>query len=156
MDELKNNTAFITGAAGGIGLGMARTFAKAGMNVVISDIQREQLAVAEAELNAITDNVLALVVDSTSPDSLKQAAARIEQSFGALHVLCNNAGIGGGAKILDTEDEKWRNVMDVNFSGPLNGINQFLHFLHIQFRICHIIIPVSFNKIEFLIHIPSH
>ena len=57
MDELKNNTAFITGAAGGIGLGMARTFAKAGMNVVISDIQREQLAVAEAELNAITDNV---------------------------------------------------------------------------------------------------
>ncbi len=148
MDELKNNTAFITGAAGGIGLGMARTFAKAGMNVVISDIQREQLAVAEAELNAITDNVLALVVDSTSPDSLKQAAARIEQSFGALHVLCNNAGIGGGAKILDTEDEKWRNVMDVNFSGPLNGINQFLPGMLAHGYAAHIVTTSSFSGIQ--------
>jgi NAD(P)-dependent dehydrogenase (short-subunit alcohol dehydrogenase family) len=148
MDSLKNKTAFITGAAGGIGLGMARTFAKAGMNVVISDIQKEQLDVAKAELKDINDNVLALTVDSTSPDSLKEAAKRIEHAFGALHVLCNNAGIGGGGKILDTEHEKWRNVMDVNFSGPLNGINQFLPGMLEHGEAAHIVNTSSFSGIQ--------
>ncbi|MDG1306749.1 MAG: SDR family NAD(P)-dependent oxidoreductase [Porticoccaceae bacterium] len=148
METLKNKTAFITGAAGGIGLGMARTFAKAGMNVVISDIQKHQLPVAEAELRAITDNVIALAIDSTNRDSLKQAAARIEQSFGALHVLCNNAGIGGGDKILDTTDKKWRGVMEVNFYGPLNGINQFLPGMLEHGEAGHIVNTSSFSGIQ--------
>ena len=148
MEALKNKTAFITGAAGGIGLGMARTFAKAGMNVIISDIQKHQLPVAEAELRAITDNVIALAIDSTNRDSLKQAAARIEQSFGALHVLCNNAGIGGGDKILDTTDEKWRGVMEVNFYGPLNGINQFLPGMLEHGEAGHIVNTSSFSGIQ--------
>ena len=94
------------------------------MKVVITDIKEDQL-VAEAELKAITEHILALPVDSTDEASL-EAADAVAEHFGNLHVLFNNAGIGGGDKILNTPDEKWRNVYEVNVYGPLNGIKQFL------------------------------
>ena len=96
------------------------------MKVVITDIKDDQLKVAEAELKVITENILALPVDSTDEASLEKAADVVEKHFGNLHVLLNNAGIGGGDKILNTPDEKWRNVYEVNVYGPLNGIKQFL------------------------------
>jgi NAD(P)-dependent dehydrogenase (short-subunit alcohol dehydrogenase family) len=148
MKDLKGKTAFVTGAAGGIGLGLAKTFARAGMNVVITDIQDEQLSVAEGELKAITDNVLALQVDSTDQQSLKNAADDVEKKFGALHVLCNNAGIGGGGKILETEEGKWNKVFDVNFRGPLNGINQFLPAMLEHGEEGHIVNTSSFSGIH--------
>ena len=106
MKDLNGKTALITGAAGGIGLGIAKAFARAGMNVVITDIKQQQLPIAESELKAITDNVLTLEVDSTDTASLAKAATNIESSFGALHVLCNNAGIGGGGKVLETPEKQ--------------------------------------------------
>jgi len=148
MQDLKGKTAFITGAAGGIGLGIATTFANAGMNVVITDIQEEQLSIAEAGLKTITDNVLALLVDSTDNRSLEKAADELESSFGALHVLCNNAGIGGGGKILETGEDKWRKVFDVNFYGPLNGINQFLPRMLDHGEEGHIVNTSSFSGIQ--------
>lgn len=148
MKDLKGKTAFVTGAAGGIGLGIATTFARAGMNVVITDIQKDQLAVAEGELKAITDNVLALQVDSTDKQSLKNAADEVEKKFGALHVLCNNAGISGGGKILETPEEKWGKVFDVNFWGPLNGINQFLPGMLEHGEEGHIVNTASFSGIQ--------
>jgi len=148
MQDLKGKTAFVTGAAGGIGLGMATTFAHAGMNVVITDIQEEQLSIAEGQLKAITDNVLALQVDSTDKGSLANAADKLEKSFGHLHVLCNNAGIGGGGKILETEAEKWGKVFNVNFWGPLNGINQFLPGMLEHGEEGHIVNTASFSGIQ--------
>jgi len=148
MKDLKGKTAFVTGAAGGIGLGIATTFAHAGMNVVITDIQNEQLSIAEAELKAITDNVLALQVDSTDKDSLEKAADQLESSFGALHVLCNNAGIGGGGKVLETAVDKWHKVFDVNFFGPLNGINLFLPRMLEHGEEGHIVNTSSFSGIQ--------
>ena len=126
IEDLAGKTALITGAAGGIGLGTAKVLARAGMNVVITDIKEVQLRVAEAELKVITENILALQVDSTDEASLEKAADVVAKHFGNLHVLFNNAGISGGDKILDTPDEKWRNVYEVNVYGPLNGIKQFL------------------------------
>ena len=79
MKELRGKTAFITGAAGGIGLGTAKVFARAGMNVAITDIKKEQLPIAEGELKEITDNVLALQVDSTDKESLATAAAAVAE-----------------------------------------------------------------------------
>ncbi len=148
MQDLKGKTAFVTGAAGGIGLSIATTFARAGMNVVITDIQEEQLSVAEGELKAITDNVLAIQVDSTDKRSLEKAADELEKSFGSLHVLCNNAGIGRGGKILETEEEKWGKVFDVNFWGPLNGINQFLPRMLEHGEEGHIVNTASFSGIQ--------
>jgi len=148
MQDMKGKTAFITGAAGGIGLGIATVFAHAGMNVVITDIQKDQLTVAERELKTITDNVLALEADSTDKQSLEKAADELEKSFGPLHVLCNNAGIGGGGKILETEEEKWRKVFDVNFWGPLNGINLFLPRMLEHGEEGHIVNTASFSGIQ--------
>ena len=148
IEDLQGKTALITGAAGGIGLGTAKVFARAGMNVVITDIKGEQLAVAEGELNEITENVLALQVDSTDQDSLGAAADKVAEKFGNLHVLFNNAGIGGGDKILDTPDEKWRNVYEVNVYGPLNGINQFLPGMLEHGEDSHIVNTASFSGIE--------
>lgn len=148
MQDLKGKTAFVTGAAGGIGLGIATVFARAGMNVTITDIQEDQLAVAESELKAITDNVLALQVDSTDKHSLENAAEELEKSFGPLHVLCNNAGIGGGGKILETAEDTWHQVFDVNFFGPLNGINQFLPGMLEHGEEGHIVNTSSFSGIQ--------
>ncbi|MEL7187048.1 MAG: SDR family NAD(P)-dependent oxidoreductase [Pseudomonadota bacterium] len=148
MKELKGKTALVTGAAGGIGLGTAKTFARAGMNVAITDIKQEQLEVAERELKEITDNVLALEVDSTNVESLQSAADQLEKAFGPLHVLHNNAGIPGGAKILETDDDRWRTVFEVNFFGPLNGINVFLPGMLEHGDEGHIVNTASFSGIE--------
>ena len=87
IEDLAGKTALITGAAGGIGLGTAKVFAHAGMKVVITDIKEDQLKVAEAQLKGITENILALPVDSTDEASLEKAADVVEKHFGNLHVL---------------------------------------------------------------------
>ena len=92
MKTLEGKTAFITGGSTGIGLGMARVFARAGMNVVITDIRDEALTSAQQILAGITDNVLALNVDSTDLAALERAADEIERTFGALHVYSQQHG----------------------------------------------------------------
>jgi len=148
MKDMKNKTAFITGGTSGIGLGMATAFARAGMNIAITDIRDDQLAIAERELKTITDNVLALNVDSTDEGALENAADELEKKFGPLHVLCNNAGIPGGAKVLETPEERWRNVHEVNFWGPLNGIKLFLPRMLKHGEEGHIVNTSSFSGIH--------
>ena len=148
MHDLKGKTAFITGGASGIGLGMAIAFARAGMNVAITDIREDQLAVAERELKTITDNILALEVDSTDKRSLENAADELEKSFGPLHVLCNNAGVPGGGKVLETTEERWRRTHEVNFWGPLNGIKLFLPRMLNHGEEGHIVNTSSFSGIQ--------
>ena len=148
IEDLAGKAALITGAAGGIGLGTAKVLARAGMKVVITDIKEDQLQLAEAELKVITENILALQVDSTDEASLGKAADVVEKHFGNLHVLFNNAGIGGGDKILNTPDEKWRNVYEVNVYGPLNGIKQFLPGMLMHGEGAHIVNTASFSGIE--------
>ena len=125
MKALEGKTAFVTGGSTGIGLGMARVFARAGMNVVITDIRDEALTSAQQILAEITDNVLALNVDSTDLAALERAADEIERTFGALHVLCNNAGVPGGAKVLETPEERWRATHEVNFGDHITASRHF-------------------------------
>ena len=125
MTCFNEKTAFITGGASGIGLGMAKAFLNAGANVAIGDINEEQLLIAEKELKTISENVISLKIDTTDTSTLRSASTKIGDSFGHLHYLCNNAGIPGGSKILETPEERWRLVHEVNFMGPLNGINLF-------------------------------
>ncbi len=148
MQDLSGKTAFITGGSSGIGFGMATAFARAGMNVAITDIRKDQLAIAESELNTITDNILALEVDSTDQSSLEAAADELEKSFGPLHVLCNNAGVPGGGKVLETPEEGWRRTHEVNFWGPLNGIKLFLPRMLEHGEEGHIVNTSSFSGIQ--------
>ena len=148
METLAGKTAFITGGSTGIGLGMATSFARHGMNVVITDIRDSELTISEQHLKEITEGVLALNVDSTDFDALTSAAATIERSFGPLHVLCNNAGVTGGAKVLDTPEERWRRVHEVNFWGPHNGIKIFLPGMLEHGEDAHIVNTSSFSGIH--------
>ena len=148
METLAGKTAFITGGSTGIGLGMATSFARHGMNVVITDIRDSELTIAEQHLKEITEGVLALNVDSTDFDALTSAAATIERSFGPLHVLCNNAGVTGGAKVLDTPEERWRRTHEVNFWGPHNGIKIFLPRMLEHGEDAHIVNTSSFSGIH--------
>jgi NAD(P)-dependent dehydrogenase (short-subunit alcohol dehydrogenase family) len=125
--DLNGKTAFITGGASGIGLGMATAFAREGMNIAITDIQKDQLAIAERELRTITDNVLALEVDSTDKRSLENAADEL---------------------VLEPPEEKWRRIHEVNFWGPLNGINLFLPRMLEHGEEGHIVNTSSFSGIQ--------
>ena len=148
MKTLEGKTAFITGGSTGIGLGMATVFARQKMNVIITDIREEALASAQHQLSQISDQVLALNVDSTDVDALAAAATEVEHTFGPLHVLCNNAGIPGGAKVLDTPEEGWRKTHEVNFWGPHNGIKVFLPRMLEHGEEAHIVNTASFSGIH--------
>lgn len=148
MKTLEGKTAFITGGSTGIGLGMATVFARQKMNVVITDIREEALTSAQQQLSQISDQVLALNVDSTDVDALAAAATEVEHTFGPLHVLCNNAGIPGGAKVLDTPEEGWRKTHEVNFWGPHNGIKVFLPRMLEHGEEAHIVNTASFSGIH--------
>ena len=126
MKNLEGKTAFITGGSTGIGFGIATAFLKAGAKVAITDIRDDFLASAKKKLQTISEDVLTFNVNSTDVVTMEDAAKELEASFGTINILCNNAGIPGGAPILETDDARWRSVFEVNFYGLINGINVFL------------------------------
>lgn len=121
MQELPGKTAFITGGASGIGLGIAKAALGAGMNVVIADVRRDHLDAGEAELDG-GDRVLALELDVTDRKAYAAAADAAEARFGNLHLLVNNAGVAvvGPTELATFDDWDW--VMNVNVGGVINGI----------------------------------
>ena len=148
MKNFASKTVFITGGGSGVGLGIAKAFAKAGSKVVIGDIQEDRLADAEQQLRELTESILSLTVDTTDIASLQTAADTIEATFGPVSVLCNNAGIGGGGLVLGTPEEKWRRVIEVNVWGPLNGIRVFLPGMLASNDAGHIVNTASFSGIH--------
>jgi NAD(P)-dependent dehydrogenase (short-subunit alcohol dehydrogenase family) len=121
MQDLPGKSAFVTGGASGIGLGIAKALLGAGMNVVIADIRDDHLAAATAELGA-PGRVLALKLDVTDRAAYARAADAAEARFGKLHILCNNAGVGlvGPTELATFADWDW--VLGVNLGGTVNGI----------------------------------
>ena len=92
MQNLPGKTAFVTGGASGIGLGIAKALSGAGMNVVIADIRDDHLEAAKAELDR-AERILALKLDVTDRGEYARAADAAKARFGKIHVLCNNAGV---------------------------------------------------------------
>jgi NAD(P)-dependent dehydrogenase (short-subunit alcohol dehydrogenase family) len=121
MQNLPGKTAFVTGGASGIGLGIAKALSGAGMNVVIADILDEHLEAAKAELGRAA-RILALKLDVTDRNDFARAADAAEARFGKIHVLCNNAGVAvvGPTALATYADWDW--VMGVNLGGTINGI----------------------------------
>jgi NAD(P)-dependent dehydrogenase (short-subunit alcohol dehydrogenase family) len=121
MQNLAGKTAFVTGGASGIGLGIAKALLKAGMNVVIADLRDDHLQAAQAELGN-PPRFLALKLDVTDRKDYERAADTAEQRFGKIHLLCNNAGVAvvGPAALATFADWDW--VMGVNLGGIINGI----------------------------------
>jgi NAD(P)-dependent dehydrogenase (short-subunit alcohol dehydrogenase family) len=126
MQELAGKTAFVTGAASGIGFALSRRFAEAGMNVMLADIETDALVAAVENLHAITPHVRGVGCDVADPVSVERAAKASYEAFGSVHVVCNNAGVGGGSGIDNVALDTWRWVIDVNLMGVLHGIRTFL------------------------------
>jgi len=127
MMELAGKTAFVTGGASGIGFALGRVLAEAGMNVMLADIERPALTSAVRGLSeeGLT-NVRSVGCDVADPVSVEDAAEATFKAFGAVHVVCNNAGVAGGSGIDDISVETWRWVLDVNLMGVLHGVRTFL------------------------------
>ncbi|RQW42915.1 SDR family NAD(P)-dependent oxidoreductase [Novosphingobium sp. LASN5T] len=121
MQNLPGKTAFITGGASGIGLGIAKALLGAGMNVTIADIRQDHLDSAVAELDG-GDRVLAVPLDVTNRANFAAAADATEAKFGKIHILCNNAGVAvvGPTDLATFADWDW--VMNVNLGGTINGV----------------------------------
>src|SRR5215469_1972517 len=126
MRDLSGKTAFVTGAASGIGFALASAFAAAGMKVMLADIEVAALEAAAASLRGAGRTVRGVACDVADAASVERAAAACFAAFGNVHVICNNAGVGGGSGIDDISLETWRWVLDVNVMGVLHGIRAFL------------------------------
>ncbi|MFA1627356.1 SDR family NAD(P)-dependent oxidoreductase [Rhizobium mongolense] len=122
----KPNVAVITGGASGIGLAAAKRFAKAGMSVVIADLDGDRLATARGELEAIAgqERVMAVETDVSDKSSLEAFEQAVVQRFGRVHVLMNNAGIGPETSIFSAQ-ANWDSILGVNLLGVINGTRVF-------------------------------
>ena len=122
MNTFENKTAIISGGAEGIGLAIAHALGKRGMNIVIADINPEQLAIAETELSEAGIPLLATKLDVADPGQWQDVADQAVQRFGKVHMVVNNAGVGGsGGTIEETDPKTWRWVLEVNLMGVVYG-----------------------------------
>ena len=140
MKDLKNKVAVITGAASGIGRGMAETFADAGMRVVLSDVERVPLESTTDNLRASGADVHAVVADVSKAEDVSALAQSALQKFGAVHVLCNNAGVAVVCRPSWTGTlDDWAWILGVNLMGVVHGIRTFLPIMIQQGEDAHIV-----------------
>ncbi len=125
MKHLEGKTAFVTGAASGIGLGIATALAQAGVKVMLCDIEKDALDEAVAGLKATNADVAGVVADVSLKDNLQRAADETIARFGKVHILVNNAGVGGGGDYGTWNDAGWNWVMGVNLWSVIWGIEIF-------------------------------
>jgi NAD(P)-dependent dehydrogenase (short-subunit alcohol dehydrogenase family) len=120
MKIFSGRVAFVTGGASGIGYGMVQNFLQLGMKVAIVDYNRNYLDEAQ-QLLAGRNDVLFIQTDVADRDQLRAAASEVVDAFGKIHLLCNNAGIGGGGDTHDPDFEAWDRALRINLGGVVNG-----------------------------------
>ncbi len=131
MEDLQGKTAVITGGAGGIGQAMGRRFGQEGMKVVLADVLEEPLEEAAQALRDDGIDAAGVVTDVTEYSSVESLAAETLRRFGAIHVVCNNAGTGGVSEGFMWEHDlaDWHWGIDVNVLGVIHGITAFVPIL---------------------------
>lgn len=123
--ELNERVAVITGAASGIGLGLTERFVAEGMKVVMADIEEPVLTEQVARLQGEGAPVIGVVCDVADPSQIDDLRDRTLSEFGAAHLLCNNAGVGGGGPAHKTNPGVWQWTVNVNLLGVAYGISAF-------------------------------
>lgn len=147
MKRLDGRVAVVTGGAGGIGRAMGEAFGRAGMKVVLADIQPEPLAKTVDDLRADGLDVIGVPTDVGSWESVEALREAVLTAYDAVHVVCNNAGIGAGAEgpIWEHELRDWEWALAVNVWGVIHGINAFVPVMLAQGDEGHVVNTSSGN-----------
>ena len=132
MNDLVGKTAVVTGGASGIGRAMVDRFTAEGMNVVVADIDRAAVEATAAELVDAGHPAIGIRTDVSRLDDIRALAEATVDSFRAVHVVCNNAGVVIGGRVEDLTDDEWRWVIDVDLWGAINGMRVFLPLIEAQ------------------------
>ncbi|GHE80682.1 oxidoreductase [Amycolatopsis deserti] len=132
MKDLRNKVAVVTGAASGVGLGLALRFAREGMKVVLADVEDGALRNAVESVRAEGAEAIGVRTDVRSAEAVQNLADVTVETFGGVHVLCNNAGVETGGLFTDIPPESWKWVLDVNLYGVLHGCRTFVPLMRKQ------------------------
>ena len=130
MKDVRGKVAVITGAASGIGRGMAESFGAAGMKLVLADVDADRLALVARELEKTGAEVLPVKTDVSRQIEVDELARRALDAFGAVHVVCNNAGVAhGGVPTWQSTLHDWEWIVGVNLMGVVHGVRTFTPLL---------------------------
>ncbi len=143
MQELRNKVAVITGGASGIGLACAERALEEGMRIVLADIQTDALAQAERELRDAGAEVLAVQTDVSKAEQVEALARRTLDTYGAVHVLFNNAGVAVAGPMWQNTLHDWEWIVGVNLWGVIHGIRSFVPLMLAQDTEAHIVNTAS-------------
>ncbi|MCB0994027.1 MAG: SDR family NAD(P)-dependent oxidoreductase [Acidimicrobiales bacterium] len=125
MKDLSGKVAVVTGAASGIGRALTDRFVSEGMRVVMADVEEAALVSAASEVAAGGGDVLGVLCDVRDPASVEELRDQALSQYGAVHVVCNNAGVAPAGPMLDTTAADWRWSVDVNVLGVAHGVITF-------------------------------
>ncbi|MBV1918368.1 MAG: SDR family NAD(P)-dependent oxidoreductase [Sphingomonadaceae bacterium] len=139
----KGAVAIVTGAAGGIGLGLATEAVRRGMRVVISDIREDKLRQAQESLTAMGGEVLAMRADVTSEADVENLAKAAVDRFGQVNMLFNNAGAFVGGLAWETSAAQMDWIVELNFKSVAHGIRAFVPRMIAQGDPCHVVTIAS-------------
>jgi NAD(P)-dependent dehydrogenase (short-subunit alcohol dehydrogenase family) len=143
VKDLKGKVAVVTGGASGIGRAIAERFASEGMKIVLADIENDALANAESEMKANSAGVVSKVTDVSKGEDVEALARFAKESFGGVHVLCNNAGVGVGGVSWEASVQDWEWLLGVNLWGVIHGIRAFVPMMIEQDEESHIVNTAS-------------
>ena len=147
MKDFAGKVAVVTGGAGGIGRALIERFTDEGMKAVLADVVPDAVEQTTAELRAQGRDVLGVVTDVTSLESVEALRDATVAEYGGVHILCNNAGIGSGSEgqLWEHHVNDWRWSLDVNVMGVVNGINAFVPMMIASGEEGHVVNTTSGN-----------
>ncbi|MEM1389969.1 MAG: SDR family NAD(P)-dependent oxidoreductase [Pseudomonadota bacterium] len=125
MTSISGKTAFVTGAASGLGRAMAHDFAKRGANVMLADLNADGLATVKSEIEALGAQADTVICDVADLNAVKAAAKATIDRFGKVHIVVNNAGVAIGGQPGEIAAEDWRWIVDINLMGVTYGVEVF-------------------------------
>ena len=143
MDDFRSRVAVVTGGGSGIGAAMARAFAAEGARIVLADLDSTAMEKVAEEIRAADGEVIAVSTDVTRLAEVEALAERTIERFGAVHIVCNNAGVGVFGPLASATHRDWQWVLNVNLWGVIHGIEVFLPRLLAQNAGGHIVNTAS-------------
>lgn len=143
MRSFEGKVAVVTGGASGIGEALARACAREGMKVVVADIEASRAEEVAKSIAAAGGSAIGVAADVRKRASVEALADAAYREFGAVHLLCNNAGVLAHGAIVDSKDEDWNWLLGVNLFGVVNGVRAFVPRMRAQGGDAHIVNTAS-------------